>query len=109
VIEVDASRVTRGVSHLSAGLARTSALGMTQAGRTATKIRERVPVLTGRLRASVHAEPVAGGGQVLYGDALPYARKIERHKHAVAAGVAGSQAEFQAAARAAAEREVGSL
>lgn len=82
---------------------------MDQARHTASKVKSGVPVLTGRLAATVKPSKIVGGAAVSYGGTLPYARKIERRSHAVQDGIEGAQAEFIARMTVAAEREVNSL
>jgi len=78
-VEIDWSGVSRGIHTLKIGLDRDSQrVGMSTAQKVAAQVRARVPVLTGRLRSTVRAVAVQGGGEVTYGGGLPYANKIAR-------------------------------
>lgn len=109
-VQVDWSDVERGVRQLADGLARAGpTVGYATAVKVADRIRGGVPVLTGRLRGTVHADHVHDGGAVHYGGTLPYARKIERRTHAVAEGTRGAEAAFYAAMEHAGATEVRKL
>jgi hypothetical protein len=92
---VDTSNLTRFMRELSSGLrARGDDVARRQADTTASKIKGRVPVRTGRLSNTVAVVPVTNGFGVTYGGDLPYARYIERRSNAVADGVSGSEVTF---------------
>lgn len=109
-VELDTSSLERGMRQLSAGLARAgSRVGMNQARDTAARIRDGVPVLSGRLRSTVSTVPVRDGGAVTYGGALPYADYIEGRTHAVEDGLDGADDGFASAMYRAAAQEVDRL
>ena len=109
-VDVDWAPVTKAVAQLTDGVESGSRrAALEQATATAGEIRSAVPVLTGRLAASVGVIPEGDGAAVTYGGGLPYARKIERRTHAVADAVADAPARFAAAETAMAEREVSRL
>jgi hypothetical protein len=87
-VEVDTSKLARYIGRLAAGLETGGPrVAQTAAERTASEIENGVPVLTGRLRASVTVVDVGDGYGVSYGAGVPYARKIERRDHTVSAAV----------------------
>jgi hypothetical protein len=105
-VHLDDSDLRRALQQLSAGIGRRSErTGYTQAVSTASRIRGRVPVRTGRLAATVHAGPSSGGGSVTYGGGLPYARYIEKRSHAVRDGLRGVDVQYQRAMSDVAETE----
>jgi len=109
-VDVDTRRVVAGMQKLARNLPRAiEPVGYEQARRTATTVAGFTPVRTGRLRRTVGAEPVDGGGQVTYGDALRYASVIEHRQHPVERGVAGSDRDYQTAMIRTAEQEVAAL
>jgi hypothetical protein len=110
-IVVDVAKVVRGMQKLAAGLDRAAnERGMARANATAAKIRPNVPVLTGRLQATVKARKIKGGGEVSYGSPqTPYGRKIERKTHAVQDAVPETVGQFEHEMVAAAEQEIASL
>jgi len=84
-VEVDTSKLQAYIDRL-AGALDTGGPRVAQAAaeRTASQIAGEVPVLTGRLRASVTVADVGDGYAVSYGSGVPYARKIERRDGTVA-------------------------
>jgi hypothetical protein len=109
-VEVDTTDLERGMRKLAAGLDRAgSRVGMSEASDTARDIRAQVPVLSGRLAATVTAVPVRDGAAVTYGGGLPYAGYIEGRAHAVEDGLDGAERSFHGAMSDAAEREVRTL
>jgi Bacteriophage HK97-gp10, putative tail-component len=106
-VEVDTSRLTRGMRQLAAGLDRTGPrVALTQAARTAGQLRSNLPVRTGRLRASVRTTSIPDGATVSYGAGVPYAHYIEGRTHAAEHAVSGADAQFYAAMFTAARNEV---
>jgi hypothetical protein len=109
-VSVDVSKVVRGMRKLSKGLDRIpNNTGLRRAHETAARVAELTPVLTGRLRSTVTASPIRGGGAVHYGGTLPYANKIERSQHPVEQGIADAANGFQRDMTDAAAKEVNSL
>lgn len=107
-VEVDDGALRRDLARLGVGLTRVAdEAEMGTARVTAEAIRRTVPVLTGRLRATVDAVSSVDGAAVRYGGTLRYARKIERRTHAVETAVALAPTLFERAMRAGADREVG--
>jgi hypothetical protein len=105
-VEVDDTDLLRALAQFGRGIeSQVDRVGFGQASTTAADIRERVPVRSGRLAATVRPVRDAQGGAVTYGGALPYARYIERRTGAVAAAVAAGTARFPRDCEAAAETE----
>lgn len=106
-VEVDDAATRRALARLAAALDEVpDRIGYGTAQATAAVMRSRVPVRSGRLRSTVDAVVVAGGGAVTYGGTLPYAGYIERRAHAVTSTVPPSIPVYVAAMRRAAETEV---
>jgi hypothetical protein len=110
-ITVDASRAIQGMQRLAKGLEKQSRTrGMERARKTVKDIKPNVPVLTGRLRATVKANPINGGGEVTYGSsATPYAWKIERRTHAVQNAVPATVGQFEKDMVDGAQKEIAAL
>ena len=109
-VEIDWAPVTRAVAGMAAGIESGSARVAAQvAADTATAIRDRVPVRTGRLAATVGTVPTPDGAAVTYGGGLPYARYIEHRTGAVADGAAGAAERFDRAQTDMARTEVRKL
>lgn len=109
-LSFDGARVEAGlrkfIRNIDASLQRT---GYEHAQRSAEQIKGETPVLTGRLAHTVGATRTAVGGDVHYGGALPYARKINRHTHAVEHAMSSAPSAFRQVMIAAAEQEISRL
>jgi hypothetical protein len=87
-VEIDTSKLQRYIGHLADALESGGPrVAQAAAERTAAQIAGDVPVLTGRLRASVTVADVGEGYAVSYGSGVPYARKIERRDGTVSRAV----------------------
>lgn len=105
--EVDTSQLERFVRELGAGLRGAGdRAARHQADETASRVRQLVPVRTGRLASTVGAVGDGEGFAVTYGGDLPYARYIARRSGCVEDGIAGADTTFEAACQAAALSEV---
>lgn len=109
-VVVDTSKLARAVIRLERGIDQGAPVAAQRTATTvATDLRARVPVRTGRLRASVRTERTADGAQVIYGAGLPYATYIERRTGAVDAATSGADRDFQRACQTVAATEVRAL
>jgi hypothetical protein len=104
--EVDDSALIQALARLSARIeAAVDRVGMDEASRTATQIRDTVPKRSGRLAATVHPVRINNGGAVSYGGSLPYAAYIEKRTGTVAGAVRTAGPHYVRAMQAAAETE----
>lgn len=109
-VEVDTTELDAAFSSLSRGLTVGGRELTTKAAtKTASEIRGKVPVRSGRLAATVGTRPDGLGTAVTYGGGLPYARYIEKRTNAVGSSVEGARAEYTREAFSLAAREARKL